>query len=281
MGGTDGLVAPADMGLDGNVAAAADGAEHALTLRRRFRAGRLSAQTSGLAPGCLQANLTILPAAWASEFLLYCTRNPKPCPVLAVSNPGDPALPRLGRDIDIRSDVPSYRVFRDGRHVDTISDIAALWRDDLVTFAIGCSFSFDDALQRAGIPVRNVAAGTNVPMYVTAIETEPVAAFGGPLVVSMRSFQSADAIRAIILSDRYPLAHGAPIHIGDPAEIGIRDLSAPEFGDPPTVAPGDICVFWACGVTPQLAISRARPDFAITHDPGHMLITDLPADATI
>ncbi len=276
MEGTDRLVTVPGITPNG-----ANAAETAQALRLQFRLGSLTEQTSGLAPGFLQANLAILPSNAAADFLLYCTRNPKPCPLLSVSNPGDPTLPRLGQDIDIRSDVPSYRVFRNGRHVDTVGDISALWRDDLVTFAIGCSFSFDDALQRSGIPVPNVSAGTNVPMYVTAIETEPAGPFSGPLVVSMRSFKPADAIRAITLSDRYPLAHGAPIHIGDPAEIGIRDVTAPDFGDPPTIAPGEICVFWACGVTPQLAIGRAQPDIAITHDPGHMLITDLPADATL
>ena len=279
MEGTDRLVA--HPGMTSTDSGSPGAAEAARALRLQFRRGALTEQTSGLAPGVLQANLAILPAAVAGDFLLYCTRNPKPCPLLTVSDTGDPALPRLGNDIDIRSDVPSYRVFRGGRHVDTVGDVTALWRDDLVTFAIGCSFSFDDALQRAGIPVPNVAAGANVPMYVTTIETEPAGAFGGPLVVSMRSFKPADAIRAIILSDRYPLAHGAPIHIGDPTGIGIRDVMAPDFGDAPTIAAGDVCVFWACGVTPQLALGRARPDLAITHDPGHMLITDLPADATL
>ncbi|MCB9947871.1 MAG: putative hydro-lyase [Rhodospirillaceae bacterium] len=264
--------------LAGGLSPAHDAAGDARALRRQIRAGRLTGQTSGLAPGCLQANLAILPAAWAGDFLLFCTRNPKPCPLLGVSDAGDPMLARLGADIDIRTDVPAYRVFRDGEHVDTVTDITRLWRDDLVTFAIGCSFSFDDALQRAGIPVPNVVAGTNVPMYVTGIETAGAGPFGGPLVVSMRSFRPADAIRAIVLSDRYPLAHGAPVHIGDPGAIGIRNIAEPEFGDPPVLHPDEICVFWACGVTPQLAIGRARPDFAITHDPGHMLITDLPAD---
>jgi uncharacterized protein YcsI (UPF0317 family) len=253
-------------------------ARTAQALRAEIRAGRLTAPTSGLAPGCLQANLAILPAALAADFLLYCTRNPKPCPLLAVSDAGDPALPGLGADIDVRRDLPGYRVFRDGRHADTLADIAAIWRDDFVTFAIGCSFSFEDALRRAGIPVRNIDAGRNVPMYATDLETRRAGVFGGPLVVTMRSFAPADAIRAIVLSERYPLAHGAPVHIGDPAQIGIADLHAPDFGDPPAIAEGDIPVFWACGVTPQTAIALARPEIAITHDPGRMLVTDLPAD---
>ncbi|MEX2631956.1 MAG: putative hydro-lyase [Tistlia sp.] len=257
---------------------AARSPEIAQALRRQIRDGELSGQTSGLAAGFLQANLAILPAALAGDFLLYCTRNPKPCPLLDVGDAGDPMLPRLGRDLDVRRDLSRYRLFRDGRHVETPQDVSAAWRDDLVAFAIGCSFSFEDALQRAGIAVRHIDAGRNVPMYVTAIETRPAGPFGGPLVVSLRSFAPADAIRAVVLSDQYPLAHGAPVHIGDPARIGIADLSAPDFGDPPVVAEGDIPVFWACGVTPQMAIGRARPELAITHDPGHMLITDLPAD---
>lgn len=261
------------------VSAAAAGTAQAL--RAEIRAGRLSAPTSGLAPGCLQANLAILPAAFAGDFLLYCTRNPKPCPLLAVSEPGDPRLPALGRDIDVRSDLPGYRVFREGTQTDSRTDIAALWREDLVSFAIGCSFSFEDALQRSGIAVRNVDAGRNVPMYVTSLETRPAGLFGGPLVVSMRSFAPADAIRAIVLSERYPLAHGAPVHIGEPAAIGIADLATPDFGDPPAMAAGDIPVFWACGVTPQVAIACARPELAITHEPGRMLVTDLPADGPV
>lgn len=250
-------------------------------LRQQIRAGALQGQTSGLAAGFLQANLAILPGSLAGDFLLYCTRNPKPCPILAVSDAGDPALPRLGEDIDIRRDVPRYRLFRDGRHVETLRDLSGVWRNDLVTFAIGCSFSFEDALLRAGLPVRHIAAHRNVPMYVTSIETEAAGPFRGPLVVSLRCFAPADAIRATILSDRYPLAHGAPVHIGDPDRIGISDLATPDFGDPPVMAEGDLPVFWACGVTPQMAIGRARPELAITHDPGHMLITDLPADLTI
>ncbi len=256
-------------------------AEVAQALRRRIRSGEIAGQTSGLGAGLLQANLAILPAALAGDFLLYCTRNPKPCPLLGVSDPGDPALPGLGRDIDIRRDVPRYRLFRDGELAGTPTDLSEVWRDDLVTFAIGCSFSFEDALTRAGVPVRNVLAGRNVPMYATSIPTAEAGPFGGPLVVSMRSSSPADAIRATILSDRYPLAHGAPVHLGDPAAIGIADLTAPDFGDPPVIEAGDIPVFWACGVTPQLAIRRARPDLAVTHDPGHMLITDLPADRKV
>lgn len=259
---------------DGPVRVFADPA----TLRRAVRAGRFCGQTSGQCPGYLQGNLVILPAADADAFLRFCVRNPKPCPIMGVGEPGDPTLPVLGADLDIRTDVPGYRVFRDGEPADTVTDIGALWRDDFVIFVLGCSFSFEHALMRAGIGVRHIEAGGNVPMFITSIETEEAAPFGGPLVVTMRAFPPADAIRAIALSERYPIAHGAPVHIGDPAQIGIADLSRPDFGDPAITGPGDIPVFWACGVTPQIAIRRAAPPIAITHDPGHMLVTDLIAE---
>jgi uncharacterized protein YcsI (UPF0317 family) len=247
-------------------------------LRRQIRARRFEAPTTGEAGGYLQANLVILPRALAPDFLAFCVRNPKPCPLLGVSEPGSRRIPALGADLDIATDLPFYRVFRNGERLDRVADLAPFWRDDLVTFAIGCSFSFEESLRRAGIPVRHVAACRNVPMYVTRIETEPAGPFGGPMVVSMRAFRPADAIRAIVLSDRQPLAHGAPVHIGDPAAIGIADLGAPDFGDPPVMEAGDIPVFWGCGVTPQVAIARARPEIAITHEPGHMLVTDIPAE---
>lgn len=261
---------------------ASDPADHVFAepaaLRRAVRSGGFLGQTSGQCPGYLQGNLVILPAADAEAFLRFCLRNPKPCPIVGVGEPGDPTLPALGAGLDLRSDLPGYRVFRDGAPAERLTDIGALWRDDFVAFVLGCSFSFEHALIRAGIPVRHIEAGGNVPMFVTALETEPAAPFGGPLVVTLRAFRPADAIRAITLSERYPIAHGAPVHIGDPGQIGIADLGRPDFGDPPVIAPGDMPVFWACGVTPQLAIRRAAPTIAITHDPGHMLVTDLIAE---
>lgn len=248
-------------------------------VRLACRDGSWQASTSGLAPGCQQGNLVILPRDDADDFLRYCVRNPKPAPLLGVSEPGETALPALGRDIDIRTDVVRYRVFRDGELAGTVDDLNGLWRDDLVTFVLGCSFSFEDAVMRAGVPVRHIEAKRNVAMYETTIETIPAGAFGGPMVVSMRSFTPQDAITAIVLSSRMPQAHGAPLHFGDPSAIGIRDLEQPEFGDAPVMHPGDVPVFWACGVTPQLAIRSARPPLAITHEPGHMLVTDLPAEA--
>jgi len=247
-------------------------------LRARIRAGSFTGQTSGQAPGYLQGNIAILPSALAGDFLRFCVLNPKPCPLLAVGEAGDPMLPMLGEDVDIRTDVPRYRVFERGELAANPDDLIDIWRDDLVTFVIGCSFSFEDALARAGIRVPHIAAGTNVPMYVTNIETAAAGPFGGPTVVSMRAFRPAEAIRAMVLSDRQPLAHGAPLHFGDPHAIGIADLSRPDFGDPPVIGEGEVPVFWACGVTPQMAIRQARPDIAITHDPGRMLVTDLLAE---
>lgn len=244
-------------------------------VRAAARAGLLSAHTSGLASDYVQVNLAILPQALATEFQRYCERNPRACPVLAISEPGSPALPSLGPDIDIRTDLPRYAVWRDGVPVDEPTDLAAHWRDDLVTFAIGCSFSFEHALLAEGIRLRHVDEGRNVSMYRTDRPTEPSGAFRGPLVVSMRPMAAADAIRAIQITSRMPQVHGAPVHFGDPALIGIRDLARPDYGDAVEVKPHEVPVFWACGVTPQAAIAAARPAFCITHAPGHMLVTDL------
>jgi uncharacterized protein YcsI (UPF0317 family) len=244
-------------------------------IRAPIRAGQWTSHTSGLSQDLVQGNVVILPQALATDFLRYCQRNPKPCPLLAVSEPGDPMLPTLGRDIDIRSDVPRYRVWRKGELVEEPSNVAALWRDDLVTFVIGCSFSFEQALLDSGIPLRHVEQQRNVAMYRSNIPTTAAGPFSGPMVVSMRPMKAADAIRAIQITSRFPNVHGAPVHIGSPALIGIDDLSKPHYGDPVEVKADELPVFWACGVTPQAAITQARPEFCITHAPGAMLITDL------
>lgn len=246
----------------------------AAEVRAEIRAGRYTGDTSGLAPGYVQGNVVILPADVAHYFLAYCQRNPKPCPLLASSEPGDPRLPTLG-DVDIRTDVPRYRVFRDGEFVEEVTDIRHLWRDDLVAFVLGCSYSFEEALLQEGIPIRHIEQGTSVPMFRTNIETTPAGPFSGKMVVSMRPFKAADAIRAIQITSRYPAVHGAPVHIGDPSLIGIGDVSRPDFGDPVEIKDDELPVFWACGVTPQVAIEQARPSLCITHKPGHMVITDL------
>ena len=192
-----------------------------------------------------------------------------------MSEPGDPRLPRLGADLDIRSDVPGYRVWKDGVLVDEITDITHLWRDDLVSFVIGCSFSFEHPLLDAGVPLRHIEQGRNVAMYRTSIQTVPAGPFHGPMVVSMRPMSAANAIRAVQITARVPAVHGAPVHLGDPSQIGVADLSKPDFGDKVDVMPGELPVFWACGVTPQAVVMAARPEFCITHAPGKMLVTDL------
>ncbi|KQP03885.1 hypothetical protein ASF45_15330 [Pseudorhodoferax sp. Leaf265] len=240
-----------------------------------MRTGAYNGHTAGMAPGHVQANLAILPRAQADDFLRFCQRNPKPCPLLAVGEPGDPLLPTLGEGLDLRSDLPRYRIWHDGVLVEEVDDITALWRDDLVGFAIGCSFSFEEALLEAGVPLRHVAEGRNVAMYRTSLPTQPAGQLHGPLVVSMRPMKALDAIRAVQVTSRFPQVHGAPVHIGDPALIGIDDLARPDFGDPVAVADDELPVFWACGVTPQSVVMAARPAFCITHAPGCMLVTDL------
>jgi uncharacterized protein YcsI (UPF0317 family) len=243
--------------------------------RRAIRDGAHCGHTAGMAPGYVQGNLCVLPRDYADDFFVFCQRNPKPCPILAVSDAGDPHLPALAADLDIRTDVPSYRVFRDGEYVEDRSDIRDLWTDDMVAFVLGCSFSFEEALIEAGVPLRHIAQGTGVPMYLTNIETTPAGPFRGGLVVSMRPFTPAHAIRAIQITSRFPNVHGAPVHIGKPRLIGIEDIDRPWVGDPTELRRDELPVFWACGVTPQSAVRQARPPLCITHTPGHMVVTDL------
>jgi uncharacterized protein YcsI (UPF0317 family) len=252
-----------------------DRIEDGAHVRRLIREGVWTSHTSGLANDHVQGNVVILPEALAGDFLRYCQRNPKPCPVLAVSEPGQALLPALGRNIDIRTDVPRYRVWREGELIAEPADIRDLWRGDLVTFVIGCSFSFEQALMEAGLRLRHVDEGKNVAMFNTSVATEPAGPFCGPMVVSMRPLKAAAVVRAIQVTSRFPGVHGAPVHVGDPALIGIKDLQCPDYGDAVEVQDGEIPVFWACGVTPQAAIVRAKPAFCITHAPGAMLITDL------
>ena len=247
----------------------------AQAVRTAIRRGQWTGHTSGLADGHVQGNVVILPEALANDFLRYCQRNPKPCPLLAVGEPGEAKLPDLGNDIDICTDVPRYRVWRDGALVEEPTDISHLWRKDLVTFVIGCSFSFEQALMDAGLRIAHIEQNVNVPMFRTNIATQAAGVFHGPLVVTMRPFKAQDAIRAIQITSRFPDVHGAPVHMGDPAQIGITDLSKPDYGDAVVMLPDEIPVFWACGVTPQAAIAQAKPAFCITHAPGAMLITDL------
>jgi len=242
--------------------------------RQAIRRNAHSGPTSGLAPGFVQANLAILPRALAEDFLRFCQLNPKPCPLVGVGAPGDWRLPALAEDLDIRTDLPRYRVWRDGAVVDEPTDLMRWWRDDLVTFAIGCSFSFEEALLESGIELRHMTCDCTVPMYRTSIATTPAGPFRGPLVVSMRPMTPADAIRAVQITTRFPSVHGAPVHLGKPEMIGIKDIAKPDWGDAVPIGDDEIPVFWACGVTPQSVIMAVRPEFCITHYPGAMLVTD-------
>ena len=239
------------------------------------RAGELTGNTAGVAYGHVQGNVAILPREYAGEFERFCQRNPKPCPVLAIGDPGDPRLPTLGPDIDIRTDCSRYRVFEHGQCVEEPHDIGRWWRDDLVAFILGCSFSFEQALLEAGVPLRHIEQRRNVAMWRTNIATTPAGRFHGPLVVSMRPFKARDAIRAIQITSRFPTVHGAPVHIGLPEVIGIRDIMKPDWGDAVEVKPDELPVFWACGVTPQAVVAAAKVPVCITHFPGSMLVTDL------
>jgi uncharacterized protein YcsI (UPF0317 family) len=245
--------------------------------RNRFRAG-LKTPTAGWAPGYVQANLVALPREQAFDFMLFAQRNPRPCPVLDVTDPGDP-VSRMAPRADLRTDLPAYRVWEHGRCVAQTADVTGYWRDDLVAFLIGCSFTFERALTAAGVPVRHVEQGRNVPIYVTSRMCWPAGIFSGPLAVTMRPVPPDLVATAVQVTARYPAVHGAPVHVGSPAALGIADLSRPDFGDPVRAEDGDVPVFWACGVTPQVALGRARPPFAITHAPGHMFITDEPDEA--
>ena len=243
--------------------------------RRLIRSGDHRGHTGAMAPGFVQGNLCILPSDYAGDFADFCHRNAKPCPLIGTSAVGDPRLPSLGDDLDIRTDVPRYRVFRDGEVVDEPTDISAYWRDDLVSFVLGCSFSFEQPLIEDGIRLRHVERGENVAMYKTNIDTVAAGPFAGKMVVSMRPLAPSEAIRAIEITSRFPNVHGAPIHMGFPEQIGIADLGKPFAGDAPNMAAGEIPVFWACGVTPQVAVEQARPSLCITHKPGSMLVTDV------
>ena len=248
----------------------ATGRDVRLAARRQLVTGN----TAGLAPGYVQGNLVVLPASLAADFMRFAQRNPKPCPLIGVSEPGDRTIAELGADLDIATDLPRYRVWRDGELVDEPLSVEAYWRDDLVSFIIGCSFTFEEALLSAGVPLRHVERGDNVAMFRTSVATQPAGPFRGPMVVSMRPLRPADAIRAIQITSRFPAVHGAPVHIGLPAEIGIADIDRPEYGDPVELRHDELPVFWACGVTPQAVIAATKPDFAITHAPGCMLVTD-------
>lgn len=243
--------------------------------RALIREGKWRKPTSGMAAGYTQANLVILKKELAFEFLLFCQRNPKPCPVLDVTEAGSPVPQLVAPGADLRTDVPAYRVYRHGELVDEVTDITSYWEDDMVAFLLGCSFTFEQAMLRNGIPVRHIEEGCNVPMYKTNIPCVKAGPFEGPMVVSMRPVPEKDVVRATQVTSRFPAVHGAPIHIGNPASIGILDIDQPDFGDRVTVKEGEVPVFWACGVTPQAVAMHVKPEIMITHAPGHMFITDM------
>ncbi|MCC7667122.1 putative hydro-lyase [Liquorilactobacillus satsumensis] len=244
-------------------------------LRHLIRAGKYTAPTSGLAPGYTQANLVIVPQDLAYDFLLFAQRNPKSCPILEVSDCGSKKLHTFAQDVDLAADFPRYRIYRNGKLAQEVTNVSAYWRDDLVSFLIGCSFSFEADLIAAGIEMRHITEGVNVPMYNTKIALQPAGRFSGNMVVSMRPLPAARVVTAVKITAAMPRVHGAPIQIGDPAKLGITDLAHPDYGDAVTVNPGEVPVFWPCGVTPQNAIMHTKPAFVITHAPGHMLVTDV------
>ena len=243
-------------------------------LRELMRRGDLVRPTAGMAPGYVQTNLVILPEDLAFDFLLFCQRNPKPCPLLEVVEAGSSEPSGMAPGADLRHDVGKYRVYENGSLVDEPEDISAIWTDNLVSFLIGCSFTFETSLLDAGIPLRHIERGDNVPMYVTSTQTAPAGAFSGPMVVSMRPIRRDKVVKAVQVTSRFPSVHGAPVHVGDPEAIGIQDIAVPELGDPTEILGDEVPVFWACGVTPQAVAMSSKPPLMITHSPGYMFLTD-------
>ena len=244
-------------------------------VRKLIREGKIVKPTSGMCAGYAQANLVVLPMDLAYDFLLFAQRNPKPCPILEVSDVGSRTLKKIAKDCDIAKDIPKYRIYKKGELVGEYTDVSEFWQDDFVSFLIGCSFSFESEMIEAGIEIRHITEDCNVPMYMTNIECESAGIFNGKMVVSMRPIKPDQVVKAVTVTETMPKVHGTPIHIGDPSVIGIKDINKPEFGDAVTINEGEVPVFWPCGVTPQSVIMNVKPDIVITHSPGHMLITDV------
>lgn len=244
-------------------------------IRKLIREGKITTPTAGMCAGYAQANLVILPKELAYDFILFAQRNPKSCPILEVSDVGDKKLKFLGQDIDITKDIPKYRIYKNGILSEEYTSVENFWREDFVSFLIGCSFSFESELIEANIPIRHIEEKCNVPMYITNIDCVPAGIFNGKMVVSMRPLSYDNIVKSVLVSGEMPRVHGAPVHIGDPSIIGIKDINKPDFGDSVTIKEGEIPVFWACGVTPQAVIMNVKPKIVITHAPGHMLITDI------
>lgn len=243
--------------------------------RMKIRNGEITTQTSGMCNGYAQANLCILPKKYAYDFLLFASRNPTSCPILEVLDEGSRYTRYMADHADIATDIPKYRIYQNGVLTEEVTDISAYWQDDFVSFLIGCSFSFEGELLDAEVPIRHIEQGRNVPMFLTKIPCEPAGIFHGNMVVSMRPIPYGQVVRAVTATAAMPKVHGAPVHIGDPALIGIADITKPDFGDSVEIHAGDVPVFWPCGVTPQAAIMAAKPELAITHAPGHMFLTDV------
>lgn len=243
--------------------------------RIKIRNGEITTQTSGMCNGYAQANLCILPKKYAYDFLLFASRNPTSCPILEVLDEGSRYTRYMADHADIATDIPKYRIYKNGVLTEEVTDISAYWQDDFVSFLIGCSFSFEGELLDAEVPIRHIEQGRNVPMFLTNIPCEPAGIFHGNMVVSMRPIPYGQVVRAVTATAAMPKVHGAPVHIGDPALIGIADITKPDFGDSVEIHAGDVPVFWPCGVTPQAAIMAAKPELAITHAPGHMFLTDV------
>lgn len=244
-------------------------------IRELIRKGELVKPTAGMAAGFVQANLVMVPKALAYDFLLFAQRNPKPCPVLDVTDAGSPEPRLVAPGADLRYDIPRYRIYKDGKLADEVENLEGYWRDDLVSFLLGCSFTFEAGLIKSGIPIRHIQQNCNVPMYITNLPCHPAGSFHGNMVVSMRPVARDKVVRAVQVTSRFPAVHGAPVHIGDPAAIGISDINKPDFGDAVTIYPGETPVFWACGVTPQAVAMTTKPEIMITHAPGHMFICDI------
>lgn len=243
-------------------------------VREKIRAGEIMGPTAGMCGGYAQANLVILPKEYAEDFKEFARKNPKPCPILEIVE-GTPAVHDMGEGASLVTDIPRYFIYRNGVKTEEVTDASPYWQEGFVGFLIGCSFSFEEALMQAGIDVRHISMGRNVPMYKTNIECEKAGVFEGPLVCSMRPMTPENAEKAAEITGRFPNVHGAPVHMGNPAAIGIADIDRPDYGDSVEIREGEIPVFWACGVTPQAAVERAAPPIVITHAPGHMFITDI------
>ena len=250
------------------------GVETVHEIRAAIARGEWRKPTSGVAAGFTQANVVILPKRYAFDFLLFCDRNPQPCPVIDVAEAGVIAPPVAGPTGDIRTEIPKYKIFRHGQFEKEVDNILDVYTEDMVTFLLGCSFTFEQDLLDNGVPVRHIELDRNVPMYITNRECRPAGVFSGPMVVSMRPIPEKMLVRAVQVTSRFPAVHGAPVHVGAPESIGIRDLSKPDFGDAVTVRPGEVPVFWACGVTPQAVAMNTKPELMITHAPGYMFICD-------